>query len=252
MSKGLLKEGFGAVFLGIGAGRPAVPKIPGIELDGIQSSTEFLVRTYYDAKGMPNGWRPITELKSKRVVVLGGGDSAMDCLRTAARLDAAEVTCLYRRDEANMPGSKKEVRAAKEEGVKTQYLVAPTAFSSKNAKTVSQVQCVRMELGPPDASGRRSPVTVAGSEFTVEADLVILAFGYEVEPLAEAPANLMSQKGTVKVNSSTGATALPGVFAGGDCATGPNLVCAAARSGVVAAQGALRHFAGETWESLVK
>ena len=247
----LLKNGHDAVFLGVGASRPSVPKIPGVTLGGILNSTDFLVRVYYDPTALPNGWQPITDLHGKRVAVLGGGDSAMDCLRTAVRLGASEVTCFYRRDEANMPGSKKEVKAAKEEGVRMQFLAAPTVFLSRDGRTVSQIECIRMELGPPDASGRRSPVPINGSNFTTDVDLVVLSFGYEVEPVLDESERLMPPpKGIVKINPATGATPIPGVFAGGDCVTGPNLVCTAARAGIVAAQGALGYFAGEPWEIL--
>ncbi|HAM40840.1 MAG: hypothetical protein A3B73_01980 [Omnitrophica WOR_2 bacterium RIFCSPHIGHO2_02_FULL_63_39] len=245
-------EGFDAAFIGIGAGRPSVPELPGATLDGVLSSTEFLVRVFYDAQQLPNDWEPITDLIGRRVAVLGGGDSAMDCVRTAIRLGAAEVTCVYRRDEANMPGSKKEVQAAKEEGVRFQLLASPVAFRSTDARHVSQVECLRMELGDPDPSGRRAPRPIAGSEFPVEADLVVLAFGYEVEAAFDNEHTYLMAppRGTVKANPETGATPLRGVFAGGDCVTGANLVCMAARAGLVAAQGMRRYFAGEPWERL--
>lgn len=249
----LLTQGHDAVFIGIGASRPSVPKIPGIQLNGVLSSTEFLARVYYDHSAMPNDWKPLTDLKDKRVVILGGGDSAMDCVRTAIRLGAATVTCLYRRDEANMPGSKKEVKAAREEGADMQFLASPTAFHSADGKAVSRVECIRMELGAPDKSGRRSPVPIEGSAFSVDADLVALAFGYEVEPVLKEHANLMPPpKNIIKANPATGATSMPRVMAGGDCVTGPSLVCTAARSGVIAAQALMRHFAGEPWDVLVK
>jgi glutamate synthase (NADPH) small chain len=234
----LLAQGFDAVFLGIGASRPSAPRIPGGEMEGILSATEFLVRVFYQGAAPPNGWQPIVRLTGKRVVVLGGGDSAMDCLRAAVRLGASETTCLYRRDEANMPGSKKEVKAAREEGVRLMFLVSPTAFCSRDGQSVTGVECVRMELGPPGPSGRRSPAPVAGSDFFVEADLIVLAFGYEVEG------------GPVQADPATGATPLPGVFAGGDCVTGPQLVSTAARGGLAAAQGIRRYFAGEPWDVL--
>ncbi len=247
----LFDQGFDGVFLGIGASQPSTPRLPGIGLDGVLSSTEFLVRVFYDAGALPNRWQPIDGLDGARVVVLGGGDSAMDCVRTALRLGAFDVTCVYRRDEANMPGSKKEVQAAKDEGARFHFLAAPTAFHSRNGRAVSQVECVRMALGPPDASGRRAPTPVDGSAFTVEADLVVLAFGYEVEPALKERAHLApSPKGRVQVNPLTGATPIAGVVAGGDCVTGPNLVSTAARAGVVAAQGLLRYFAGELWDTL--
>lgn len=249
----LLAQGFDGVFVGIGASRPAAPRIPGDDLEGVLSSTAFLVRVCYDQDALPNGWPPLTGLEGARVVVLGGGDSAMDCVRTAIRLNAFDVTCVYRRDEANMPGSQKEVKAAKEEGARFLLLASPIAFGSRDGRHVSQVECQRMELGPPDASGRRAPVPVEGSTLTVDADLVVLAFGYEVETecLAEQERwSMVSMQGEVQVNPATGATPLPGVVAGGDCVTGPHLVSTAARSGLVAAQGLLRYFAGEPWDTL--
>ncbi|MBI3996046.1 MAG: NAD(P)-dependent oxidoreductase [Candidatus Omnitrophica bacterium] len=248
----LTDEDFEGVFIGIGASRPSMPQLPGESLKGICSSTEFLVRTFYSREELPNDWEPIADVIGRRVVVLGGGDSAMDCVRTALRLNAAEVTCAYRRDEANMPGSKKEVRAAKEEGANLQWLTAPVAFHSDDGRSVSQVECLRMELGPPDASGRRSPKPILNSAFRMEADLVVLAFGYEVESVFDNEHFFLMAppKGTVRANPNTGATALRGVFAGGDCVTGPNLVCTAARAGLTAAQHMLRYFAGEPWDVL--
>ena len=151
-----------------------------------------------------------------------------------------------------MPGSKKEVRAAKEEGANLQWLTAPVAFHSDDGCSVSQVECVRMALGAPDASGRRSPTPIPNSAFRMEADLVVLAFGYEVESVFDNEHFFLMAppKGTVRVNPATGATPLRGVFAGGDCVTGPNLVCAAARAGLTAAQHMLRYFAGEPWDAL--
>jgi glutamate synthase (NADPH/NADH) small chain len=247
----LLNEGFDGVFLGVGASRPSSPKIPGSALAGILSSTEFLVRIYFDSETLPNNWQPMGSLAGKRVVVLGGGDSAMDCVRSAIRLGASSVTCVYRRDEANMPGSKKEVKAAKEEGANLQFLSSQVAFHSHDGSAVSHVECIRMELGAPDASGRRSPVAVKDSTFNVDADLVVLAFGYEVEPTLDEHAQLIPPpKGIIQINPATGATAVAGVCAGGDCVTGPSLVSTAARSGIVAAEGLLRYFAGESWEAL--
>lgn len=248
----LTDAGFDGVFIGIGASRPSMPQLPGAFLPGVCSSTEFLVRAGYGGEALPNEWEPITDLIGRRVVVLGGGDSAMNCVRTALRLRAAEVTCAYRRDEANMPGSKKEVRAAKDEGATLQWLTAPVAFHAGDGRSVSQVECVRMELGPPDASGRRSPRPTPNSAFRLEADLAILAFGYDVESVFDYEHTFLMAppKGTVRAHPATGATSLRGVFAGGDCVTGPNLVCTAARAGLDAAQHMLRYFAGEPWEAL--
>ena len=245
-------EKFDAVFIGIGASQPVIPKLPGADLAGVLSSTEFLVRVFYHLHELPNDWEPITDLVGQRVAVLGGGDSAMDCVRTALRLRASAVTCIYRRDEANMPGSKKEVKAAKEEGAAFQLLTAPVAFRAAEGSRVSEIECVRMELGPADASGRRSPIAVFGSNFTLPVDLVILAFGYEVEAVEDPCPDLIAPKTrTINANPLTGATPIPGVFAGGDCVTGPDLVSSAARAGLVAAEGMRRYFAGEPWATLV-
>ncbi len=230
-AKALLDQGFHAVFIGIGASRPTKASLPGESLDGVVSSTEFLTH--------------LTPLARKRVVVLGGGDTAMDCTRTAIRLGAREVTCLYRRDEANMPGSKKEVAAAKEEGVRFFYLSAPTQFLSRGrGARLACVEYQRMALGEPDASGRRSVTPVEGARFTMNADVAVVAFGYDVEnPLEEF-------SGRLKINPATGATSMEGVFAGGDCAPHLMLVSSAANAGLAAAQGMIRYFAGEPWSSL--
>lgn len=247
----LRAQGFDAVFLGVGASRPSTPRLPGVELDGIMSSTEFLARVYYDRTALPNGWQPLTDLVDQRVVVVGGGDSAMDCARTALRLGAGSATCVYRRDEANMPGSKKEVQAAKDEGVEMQWLTAPIAFHAHPRQSAPDMECIHMELGPPDASGRRSPAPIEGATFTMEAELIVLALGYDVEPVLAEHAQLApTKRGTMTINPATGATPLPGIVAGGDCVTGPGLASTAARSGVVAAEGLLRYFAGESWDAL--
>jgi glutamate synthase (NADPH/NADH) small chain len=168
----------------------------------------------------------------KRVVVIGGGDTAMDCVRTAARQGAASVTCLYRRDRANMPGSMREVKNAEEEGVHFAWLSAPEAFLGDDV--VTGVRAVRMRLGLPDASGRQSVEVVQGSHFTVAADLVIKALGFDPEPLPRlwAQDGLETTRwGTLKINHRTFETSLPGVFAAGDIVRGASLVVWAIRDG---------------------
>jgi glutamate synthase (NADPH/NADH) small chain len=178
----------------------------------------------------------------KRVVVIGGGDTAMDCVRTAVRQGAASVGCLYRRDRANMPGSMREVKNAEEEGVRFQWLSAPEAFQGRNS--VTAVRAVKMRLGLPDASGRQSVEIVDGSHFTVGADLVIKALGFDPEPLP----TLWSQDGlevnrwgTLRINPRSFETALPGVFAAGDIVRGASLVVWAIRDGRDAA-GAIHNY----------
>jgi glutamate synthase (NADPH/NADH) small chain len=167
----------------------------------------------------------------KRVVVVGGGDTAMDCVRTAVRQGAASVQCLYRRDKANMPGSMREVKNAEEEGVEFVWLSAPEAFFGDDRVTGVRVQ--KMRLGMPDASGRQS-VLPADARVTVEADLVIKALGFDPEELPrlwEQPGLEVSRWGTLKTDHRTAMTSLPGVFAAGDIVRGASLVVWAIRDG---------------------
>ncbi len=180
----------------------------------------------------------------KRVVVIGGGDTAMDCVRTAVRQGAASVKCLYRRDKLNMPGSAREVKNAEEEGVEFVWLAAPEAFIGD--ESVAGVRACRMRLGLPDASGRQSVDRVDGSEFTLEADLVIKALGFDPEELPTMwgdPALAVSRWGTLKVDHRSFMTSLPGVFAAGDIVRGASLVVWAIRDGRDAARSIDRYLA---------
>lgn len=229
----LLEGGFHAVFVGTGATAPKRPRLPGSELDGIEDALPFLIRNN-DGSGDPD------DLTGLRVVVLGGGDTAMDCLRTARRLGAAAVTCIYRRDEANMPGSRREVRTARDEGVDFQWLKAPVRFLDNGAGGIRGIECIHMELGEPDAEGRRRPVPVEGSNFEIEADLAILAFGFDGSPVPSAGGPRVTQWGTYVVNDD-GMTTVPGVFAGGDVVRGADLVTTALVDGRRGAAAIDRH-----------
>ncbi|MDX1541989.1 MAG: FAD-dependent oxidoreductase, partial [Geminicoccaceae bacterium] len=174
----------------------------------------------------------------KRVVVVGGGDTAMDCVRTAVRQGALDVTCLYRRDRSNMPGSMREVAHAEEEGVRFEWLAAPEAFLG-NGK-VDAVRALKMRLGAPDATGRQAPEPVIGSSHRIRADLVIKALGFDPEDLPvmfDQPELPVTRWGTVRVDWSTMMTRLPGVFAGGDIVRGASLVVWGVRDGRDAANG---------------
>jgi glutamate synthase (NADPH/NADH) small chain len=239
-----LREEFSAVFLGIGALKPKPAGVPGDDLKGVIQGLPFLAQKNAPiALGLP----PV-EVAGKRVVVLGGGDSAMDCLRTAIRCGAADTVCVYRRDLANMPGSRKEYANALEEGARFMFLTNPVALEGNAEGGVTTVHCVRMELGEPDASGRRSPKQVAGSEFTLAADLVLIAYGFD--PVPFPPESDLSQ---IEVNS-WGATKvdehqrtnIPGVFAGGDVVRGPSLVVHAVRDGRKAAEAIHRYLESGT------
>jgi glutamate synthase (NADPH/NADH) small chain len=234
-----LRRDFQAVFLGIGAQLSKPLDIPGAELDGVFQAIPFLVQKNVDA---PSGTVPI-DVRGKRVAVVGGGDSAMDCLRTALRCGADEALCIYRRDFANMPGSRKEYANAVEEGAQFSFLTNPTALEADAAGKVKAVRCVRMKLGEPDASGRRKPRAEPGSEFVVPVDVVLVAFGFDPVPF---PAQ--SDLSEIAVNEWGGTivndhqmTSVPGVFAGGDQSRGASLVVHAVRDGRKAAKGIARY-----------
>ncbi|MBS0959045.1 MULTISPECIES: NAD(P)-dependent oxidoreductase [Acetobacter] len=206
---------------------------PGAGLKGIEKALDYLTASNRrslgdtltdEAKGL--------DAAGRNVVVIGGGDTAMDCVRTAIRQGAKSVKCLYRRDKANMPGSAREVKNAEEEGVDFVWLAAPEAFLGD--ETVTGVRAVRMRLGQNDASGRQAIEAVDGSSFTIEADLVIKALGFDPEPLPKLwaqPALSVSRWGTLAVKSDTFMTSLPGVFAAGDIVRGASLVVWAIRDG---------------------
>lgn len=232
----LFREGYGAVFLGVGAEIDAPMKAPGVDLPGVFLATPFLIQANVDKDIMPAEMIANPTI-GKKVVVIGGGDTASDCLRTALRLGAEEVTCLYRRTEKEMPGGKKDRILAMEEGANYQFLTQPIQFIAGEDGRLSLVECVRMELGEPDESGRRRPVEVEGSNFFVEADTAILALGYWPDPIiGESTPDLKTRNwGLFVTDPETGATSLPGVYAGGDDVTGPDLVVTAMVAGRKAA-----------------
>ena len=207
---------------------------PGSGLPGIVPSLDFLIASNRKGLGddVPDFDSGLLDAAGKHVVVIGGGDTAMDCVRTSVRQGAASVSCLYRRDKANMPGSLREVKNAEEEGVRFVWLSAPEAFLGDNH--VSAVRAVHMRLGLPDASGRQSVEVVEGSHFSLQADLVIKALGFDPEPLPVLWGQDgldVTRWGTLKVNQSSFQTSLPGVFAAGDIVRGASLVVWAIRDG---------------------
>ncbi|MFQ6016073.1 MAG: NADPH-dependent glutamate synthase [Anaerolineae bacterium] len=224
----LLKGGFDAIFLGTGAGICAQINVPGEDLKGIYPSMDFLVRGNLPPEYLPPERRDRLVV-GKRVAVIGGGDTAMDCVRTAVRWGGEQVTCVYRRTEAEMPGRQEERIHAHDEGVGFEYLVAPVKFMGNDEGWVQAMECIRMELGEPDASGRRRPVPIEGSEFTVEVDTVVLAIGFWPDPLlGETTPGLETKKwGLIIADEETGRTSKEGVFAAGDNVHGPDLVVTA-------------------------
>jgi len=239
LSLAALRREFDAVFFGIGAQQSKALDVPGAELKGIHQGLPFLIQKNVD---LPTDF-PLIDVKGKRVVVLGGGDTAMDCLRSALRCGASDTVCLYRRDLDNMPGSRKEYANALEEGARFEFLTNPLSVIGGATGHVAKVRCARMELGAPDASGRRKPRAVPGSEFDVPADVVLVAYGFDPVPFPEGSdlsQIAVNDWGAVVVDTNQ-MTSVPGVFAGGDLVRGPSMVVHAVRDGRKAA-GAIHRF----------
>jgi glutamate synthase (NADPH/NADH) small chain len=236
---------FHAVYLAPGATTPKHPALPGMDLAGVEDALPFLIRNAGEGDGVPRD-----DLTGKTLVVLGGGDTAMDCLRTARRLGAARVTCLYRRDEVNMPGSRREVQTAKDEGVQFEWLVAPVRFLDDGNGALRAVEGIRMELGEPDEEGRRRPAPITGSNFEVPADLAILAFGFDGSPVPSPNGPARNKDGTYVVQAD-GATTVPGFYAGGDAVRGPDLVVTALRDGRRAAEAIDGYLRAQREETVV-
>ena len=237
--------GFEAVFIATGAGLPHFPKIPGINLIGVFSANEYLTRSnLMKAYRFPESDTPT--YVGKNVAVIGGGNTAMDAVRTSLRLGADNAYLVYRRTRQEMPARAEEVEHAEEEGVKIMLLAAPTAILADDHAHVRGIRCIRMELGEPDASGRRSPVPIPGSEFDLDLDTVVFAVGQGANPLIRntTPDLPVNKWGNIVADDGTGATQKAGVFAGGDIVTGGATVISAMGAGRRAARAIdayLRH-----------
>ena len=229
------QEGFSAVFIGSGAGLPRFMNIPGEQALGVFSANEYLTRSNLMGAFSSDSRTPI--MRAKKAVIVGGGNVAMDAARTAKRL-GAEVHVVYRRSEAELPARAEEVHHAKEEGIIFDLLTNPVEIVADENGWVKGCTCIRMELGEPDASGRRSPVPVEGSEFTIECDAVIMSLGTSPNPLIKkTTAGLeVNRKGGIVVNEAE-MTSREGVFAGGDAVTGAATVILAMGAGKAAAKG---------------
>ena len=234
-----LKEKHDAILIATGVYKAREIELPGSDLGNIFPAMEFL--TASNRKGLgdkvelfDNG---VLNAEGKDVVVIGGGDTAMDCVRTSIRQNAKSVKCLYRRDKENMPGSAREVLNAEEEGVEFIWLSSPKEFLGSNK--VENVKALKMKLGDPDDSGRRKPIEQNDSDFEIKADLVIKALGFDPENLPElfGEKNLqVSRWGTIKADFDTMETSIPGVFAAGDIIRGASLVVWAIKDGRDAAE----------------
>ena len=232
----MLKTGFDAVFIGTGAGLPAFMGVPGENLGGIYSSNEFLIRVNL----MKSYAFPLTDTPiriGKHVVVIGGGNVAMDSARSALRLGAEEVCIVYRRSREELPARLEEIENAEEEGIICKFLAAPIRFIGDEKSWVKAMECICMELGPPDESGRRRPVAVKGSEFIMDTDTVIVAIGRTPNPIIQSTTEglQVTKWGTI-VADENGKTSIEGVYAGGDIVTGEATVISAMGAGKKAAQ----------------
>ena len=242
----LEEEGYGAVFIGTGAGLPRWMKIPGENLNGVYSANEYLTRVNL-MRGylFPEYDTPIWT--GKRVAVIGGGNTAMDSVRTSLRMGADEGHIFYRRTRKEMPARDEEIHHAEEEGVRFTFLVSPLEVLGGENGWARGMRLQRMELGEPDDSGRRRPVPIAGDEYEVEVDTVIIAVGTYPNPIIpDTTGDLeISRWGTIVTDPETGMTNIPGVFAGGDIVTGGATVISAMGAGKIAARGIDAYLSGK-------
>ena len=239
-----LMEDYDAVFLGMGTYTYMKGGFPGEELPGVYDALPFLVSNVNRLMGFEKDESEFISMEGKRVVVLGGGDTAMDCVRTSIRQQASSVICAYRRDELNMPGSRREVKNAKEEGVRFMFNRQPVEIVADNEGKVAGIKVVETRLGEPDERGRRRPEPVEGSEKLLDADAVIIAFGFQPSPapwMDDHDIKLADWGGVIAPEAQEFAfqTSNPKVFAGGDMVRGSDLVVTAIWEGREAAEGIL-------------
>lgn len=230
------EEGFDAIYVGTGAGLPHFMNIEGENLNGVYSANEFLTRVnLMRAYLFPKVATPV--YIGKKVAVVGAGNVAMDAARTAKRLGAEQVYIVYRRSEEEMPARKEEIGHAREEGIELRLLNNPVRILGNEKGWVNGMECIKMELGEPDASGRRSPVAIKDSEYVLDVDMVVMAIGQEPNPLLKQTTHDLetNKRGNI-VADENGATSIPGVFAGGDIVTGAATVISAMGAGKKAAQ----------------
>jgi glutamate synthase (NADPH) small chain len=239
-----LRERFDAMFVAVGAGLPVFMDVPGEHLKGVYSANEYLTRVNLMGAWNPESDTPV--LHGQRVVVVGGGNVAMDAVRTARRLGAESATIAYRRSRDELPARAEEVHHAEQEGVQFEFLAAPVEVVGDEQRWVTGLRCVRMELGEPDASGRRRPAPIPDSEFTIDCDMVVVAIGTRSNPLLtkSAPGLVVNEWGYIQTDEH-GMTSLPGVFAGGDIVRGAATVILAMGDGKRAASAIDSYLRGE-------
>ena len=239
------EEGYDALFVGSGAGLPSFLRIRGENCIGVYSANEYLTRSNLMRAFSPCASTPI--MRGKRVVTVGGGNVAMDSARTALRLGASSSIVVYRRGETEMPARKAEVHHAKEEGIEFNLLCNPIEILADDRGRVKGIQCIRMELGEPDESGRRRPVPMAGSEFVIDCEVVVVAVGNSPNPLIPntTPDIAVAPRGTIIADEKTGRTSKKNVYAGGDIVTGAATVILAMGAGKVAAASIVEDLLGD-------
>jgi glutamate synthase (NADPH/NADH) small chain len=233
------EEGYDAVFIGTGAGLPQFMGIPGEHLNGVYSANEFLTRiNLMHAYEFPRYDEPMVDLRGKDVAVIGGGNTALDAIRSARRLGARKAYVLYRRSESEMPARLEEVKHAKQEGIEFRILTSPREFLNDGKGWLSGVRCQRMELGEPDSSGRRRPVPVEGSDFDVPLSVAVIAIGTSANPIVQSttPGLSTNARGYIQADPVSQRTSRKGVFAGGDIVTGSATVILAMGAGRRAAK----------------
>jgi glutamate synthase (NADPH/NADH) small chain len=228
----LSEDGYDAVFIGTGAGLPRFPGIPGEDLIGVYSANEFLTRVNLMGSYKPDAETPVYDLAGRPVAVIGGGNTAVDAARTAVRLGGEPVTLFYRRTEEEMPARQEEVQHAREEGVELRFLTSPTCLEGEDG-WLKRIEMQAMELGPEDPDGRRRPIPIDGVVESHPAEVAIIAIGNSPNPLLirATPELDTGGGGTITVDWETGATSMPGVFAGGDITTGGATVILAMGAG---------------------
>jgi glutamate synthase (NADPH/NADH) small chain len=248
----MLDENFDAVFVATGAGLPVFLGVPGEHLNGVYSANEFLTRVnLMRAYRFPEYDEPVYDCRDRDVIVVGGGNTAMDAVRTARRLGAKSATLVYRRSEAEMPARAEEVKHAREEGIEFRMLTNPIEFLGDEKGWLTGARCVRMELGEPDASGRRRPVAIEGSEYILPANVAIIGVGTTANPLIQSTTpDLKTNKWNyIVADPQTMRTSKHGVFAGGDIVTGGATVILAMGAGRKAAASIHSYLTTGDWET---
>jgi len=244
------EEHYDAVFIGTGAGSPLFMNIPGEHLNGVYSANEFLTRiNLMKAYQFPKYDQPVVDLRGKDAAVIGGGNTALDAIRSALRLGARKAYVIYRRSEAEMPARAEEVRHARQEGIEFRMLTSPIEFLSDGKGWLGGLRCLRMQLGEPDASGRQRPVPIPGSEFDLPLSVAVIAIGTSANPVIQSTTTglVTDTRGYIQADTLTQRTSRKGVFAGGDIVTGTATVILAMAAGRRSAKSIHEYLTTDQW-----